>query len=95
MKTDALKRIQNEVAREMGLDHWMEERYDTRSIKFIPMINEISRRFALECCQATLAKASENADVMEHEDDYHKWPEQKRYVVDKETILDKENIVIL
>lgn len=86
--TDALERIQNEVARENGYSRWHN-----------PELNylwpEVCRRYALECCKATLAKASENADVMVHPKDELKPSEMQRYVVDKSTVTDKENIVIL
>jgi len=94
--TDVLERIKNEVAKEW-FDKYSVVGPDKRyqSFKTLPIharedcLTEVCRRYALECCQATLVKASEKAiaDVPTHP--------HLRATILKGSITDKENIVIL
>lgn len=113
MKT--LDELKNEVAKENGFETW--GWFKTSPADEIRMWPEVCRRYALECCQATLAKASEKAETYfastpcdfckgtgirngvqsgltkcPHCDDDGN---ELVLMINKSTITDKENIVIL
>lgn len=88
--TDTLERIQNEVAREAGFKDFSDaiegDGYIHKSF-----VKSIAKLFALECCQATLAKASEKAYL----DSIHIRNLYQEPTSIKDTIQDADNIVIL
>ncbi|AQX00461.1 hypothetical protein [Elizabethkingia anophelis] len=103
MKT--LEQIKDEVAKDFGYESF--EKFDDKSTfyydhKTPKIIDEISKRYALEVAQASLEKAAENANIKYH-DGHNKLYKAVKHVqigadniqIDKESITNHNNITLL
>lgn len=101
-----LERIKDEVAKEQGFDSWEDvdmyaidcrnEAMGTPDNPFADDLlnNEICKRYAKACVEASLKKAAFKADVTAHEIPIERGGGYQ-YVVDQSSILDPSNIIIL
>ena len=94
MKT--LEEIKNEVAIEYSYESYDDFKNLTRKINtdivFImdEFFNKVAKRYAKEVAIASLEKASENAKLKYTFDEEL----NKRYLIDKSSIINEENIVL-
>lgn len=91
-----LTELKEKYAVQQGFDSWKELWFDTTDFKHAnERIDELVKLYAKECSQASLEKASESAKTQERIDEksgsYH-WV---TIVVDKESITNESNIVLL
>ena len=85
MKT--LQEIKHDFALEFGLKNWNELTEMSSKPMLQNHMNDIARRYARACCEASLKKADENALI--YEDEHGVWQ------IAKESITSPENIVLL
>lgn len=84
-----LEEIKNEYAKEFDYGDWISFINDQPSWGVEGHMNDVCKRYAKECSQASLDKASKAAEVIEPSDiDYCPY-------VDKESITNESNIVLL
>jgi hypothetical protein len=95
-----LQDIKDQVAKEMGFNL----NTNVHSIHFSDYTNEIAKRYATECCKATLEKAADKAKLSDNLDPVKDagaarmalaLVRQKVLFIDKESITSPENIVLL
>jgi len=90
-----LEQIKDEVAKEICpfCDNWAE--YFTTYDKSVVQrtMEEVCKRYATECVKASLEKAANEADV--ECENPQAYPELQRYIVDKSSITDSKNIILL
>jgi len=91
-----LDQIKDEYARELGLDsfydalrEWAFDIGIAKTIDEIMFMDEVCRRYATACSKASLEKGADNART-EHTGKYI-----GSYEVDKDSITDPDNIVLL
>lgn len=87
----ALERIKDEVAKEaycLDWNHLVHKYPSSKDTKYWPIVIE---RYTRECCQATLEKAAGNAKTKKYGNS-GSWFDAS---VDKSSITNKDNIVIL
>lgn len=90
-----LEEIKNEYAKEFDYGDWISFINDQPSWGIEGHMNDVCKRYAKECSQASLKKASENVK-MKTKDNVHElsmmddWSE-----LDKESITNESNIVLL
>jgi len=85
-----LEEIKEKYAVQQGVDSWKELWFDTTNFKQAnERVDELVKMYAKEVVQASLEKASEKAKITTV-NAIHKWQG-----VDKESITNPENIVLL
>lgn len=89
-----LEEIKNEIAKEMQAeDAWVDMKHFKDGTYQSPITekyyNRIIERYARECCIATQKKCAENGRVRRD------WYNPKYYHVDKDSITNPENIVLI
>ena len=97
-----LEEIKNEVAKEKGFSKWTP--YPASIHIPDKLWPEICKRYATECCEATLKKASENVKLSYDDHGYPQFvnqPSLEKYIKawdikpNEESITYKDNIVLL